>query len=229
MIYPDGGDVSHPQRHRSSNPGMARHDAVRTIDQNRIDKTKFLNAGSDLFDLPGCVRAGIFETGFELAWIFVFDGQRLHSAPHARLPGNGILRPETKVPKRPSTSKLQRLSAAHVTQRRLCLAESGSNVGLLGRKSEHLVLPGPFGRQVAEAHNSYPMWKPSLDGSLHEVGREEGERDRHVDLATLHCSRFAMLSAVAVASAMSSSSQRRPRAIDATRVARVSDRIGRAC
>jgi hypothetical protein len=63
---------------------MARHDAVRTIDQNRIDKTKFLNAGSDLFDLPGCVRAGIFETGFELAWIFVFDGQRLHSAPHAR-------------------------------------------------------------------------------------------------------------------------------------------------
>jgi hypothetical protein len=43
-----------------------------------------LDAGGDLFDLPGCVRAGIFETGFELSWVFVFDGQRLHSAPHAR-------------------------------------------------------------------------------------------------------------------------------------------------
>jgi hypothetical protein len=45
----------------------------------------------------------------------------------------------------------------------------------------------------------------------------------------LHLSRFAMLSAVVVASAISSLSQRRPRAIDATNVARVSDRIGRAC
>ena len=84
MVYPDGGDVSHPHGHRSNNPGMARHDAIRTIDQNGIYKTKFLDAGSDLFDLPGCVRAGIFETGFELSWVFVFDGQRLHSAPHAR-------------------------------------------------------------------------------------------------------------------------------------------------
>jgi hypothetical protein len=84
MVYPDGGDVSHPHGHRSNNPGMAGHDAVRTIDQNGVYKTKFLDAGGDLFDLPGCVRAGIFETGFELSWVFVFDGQRLHSAPHAR-------------------------------------------------------------------------------------------------------------------------------------------------
>jgi hypothetical protein len=38
-----------------------------------------------------------------------------------------------------------------------------------------------------------------------------------------------MLSVVAVFSAISSSSQRRPRAIDATKVARFSERIGRAC
>jgi hypothetical protein len=63
---------------------MARHDAVQTIDQNGIYETKLLDAGSDLFDLPGCVRAGIFETGFELSRVFVFDSQRLHSAPHAR-------------------------------------------------------------------------------------------------------------------------------------------------
>ena len=48
-------------------------------------------------------------------------------------------------------------------------------------------------------------------------------------LRTLHPSRLAMLSAFAFASARSSSSQRRPRAIDATSSARVSERIGRAC
>ena len=45
----------------------------------------------------------------------------------------------------------------------------------------------------------------------------------------LQFSRVAMLSALAVGSAMSSSSQRRPRAIDATNLARVSERIGRTC
>ena len=45
---------------------------------------------------------------------------------------------------------------------------------------------------------------------------------------TLHLSRLAMLSTFAFASATSSLSQRRPRAIDAIKVARVSDRIGRA-
>src|ERR1035437_5779871 len=43
-----------------------------------------------------------------------------------------------------------------------------------------------------------------------------------------HLSRFAMLTVVAERSVTSSSSQRRPRAIDATNVARVSDRIGQA-
>ena len=41
-------------------------------------------------------------------------------------------------------------------------------------------------------------------------------------------SRLAMLSVFAVGSAMSSSSQRRPRAIDATRSARFSERMGRS-
>ena len=48
-------------------------------------------------------------------------------------------------------------------------------------------------------------------------------------LRTLHRSRLAMLSVVAVCLAISSSSHRRPRAIDATKVARFSERIGRAC
>ena len=47
-------------------------------------------------------------------------------------------------------------------------------------------------------------------------------------LRALQFSRLAMLSALAVASAMSSPSQRRPRAMDATNLARVFGRIGRA-
>ena len=59
----------------------------------------------------------------------------------------------------------------------------GSNGQLLGRKPEHLVLAGPLGRQVGEADYSHAMRKPSFDRRLDEVGREEGKRDRHVDLA----------------------------------------------
>jgi hypothetical protein len=57
------------------------------------------------------------------------------------------------------------------------------------------------------------------------------EMHREIDdsLQTSRLTRSAMLSVVAVSSARSSSSQRRPRAIDATTVARFSERIGRAC
>jgi hypothetical protein len=59
----------------------------------------------------------------------------------------------------------------------------GSNAELPRRKSEHLVLPEPFGRHVAEAGYSHAMGEPALDGRFDEIGREECERDRHVDLA----------------------------------------------
>ena len=59
----------------------------------------------------------------------------------------------------------------------------GSNGQLLRRKLKHLVLAGPFGRQVGEAGNSHAMWEPSFDCSLDEVGREEGKRDCHIDFA----------------------------------------------
>ena len=59
----------------------------------------------------------------------------------------------------------------------------GSNGQLLGGKPEHLVLAGPFGRQVGEADHSHARGESSVDRGLDEVGREEGERDSHVDLA----------------------------------------------
>jgi hypothetical protein len=59
------------------------------------------------------------------------------------------------------------------------------------------VLPRPFGGQAGEARKPHAMGESALDGRLDEIRRE---------------ARFAMLSGVAVAPAISSSSQRRPRA-----------------
>src|SRR5260221_9526071 len=59
----------------------------------------------------------------------------------------------------------------------------GSNEELMRRKSEHLVLAGPFGRQVSEADDAHALREPSFDRSLDEVGREEGERDCHIYFA----------------------------------------------
>ena len=60
---------------------------------------------------------------------------------------------------------------------------STGRVRLQHREAKHLALAGPFGRQVGEPGNSHARRKPSIDGRFDEVGREEGERDCHVDLA----------------------------------------------
>jgi hypothetical protein len=49
-------------------------------------------------------------------------------------------------------------------------------------KSEHLVLARPVGGQVSESGHSHAMRQPPRDGRFHEIGRQEGKRDRHVDL-----------------------------------------------
>src|SRR5207249_12020479 len=41
----------------------------------------------------------------------------------------------------------------------------------------------PLGRSIAEASDADAARQSSFDGSLHEVGREERERDRHIDLS----------------------------------------------
>jgi hypothetical protein len=59
----------------------------------------------------------------------------------------------------------------------------GSNARLLGGKAKHLVLAGPFGRQVDEAGDAHAVGKPTLDGCLNKIRRQECQRDSHVDLA----------------------------------------------
>jgi hypothetical protein len=75
-------------------------------------------------------------------------------------------------------------------QQRPVPAETRFEWRAITRKSKHLTLAGPFGRQVGEAGNSHAVREASFDRSLDEVGREEGKRDSHVDLAdTLPASR----------------------------------------
>ena len=56
----------------------------------------------------------------------------------------------------------------------------GSNGELLRRKPEHLVLAGPFGRQVGEADYSHAMRKPRAGQAVDLVDHD------HVDLADAH-------------------------------------------
>jgi len=53
MVHTDSGDVGHPQGCCRRDPSMTRDNAVGGVDQDRIDKAKFRDAGGDLFDLPG--------------------------------------------------------------------------------------------------------------------------------------------------------------------------------
>ena len=50
------------------------------------------------------------------------------------------------------------------------------------RETEHLVLARPFSGQIGEARDANAVWQATVDRRLHEIGCEEGQRDRHVDL-----------------------------------------------
>ena len=74
--------------------------------------------------------------------------------------------------------------------------------------------------------NAHAAWKPTIDGGFDEIGCEESERDRHVDLPAT-TSLTLCDAVVSDASFVSSLSHRRPRAMAATSVARVWERIGK--
>ena len=54
---------------------------------------------------------------------------------------------------------------------------------LLPKKAEHLVPPGPFRRQVAEASDAHAVGDPAIDGRFDQIRRQESKRDCHVDLS----------------------------------------------
>src|SRR5437667_11318362 len=51
------------------------------------------------------------------------------------------------------------------------------------RQTEHRILAGPLRRSIADTHDANPPRQSSFDGGLHEIRREESERDRHIDLS----------------------------------------------
>lgn len=58
-----------------------------------------------------------------------------------------------------------------------------SNARLLRRKTQHLMLAGPFRRQVCEAGDAHAVRQPALDSCSDKIGRKKCQRDRHVNLA----------------------------------------------
>src|SRR6516164_4631858 len=50
-------------------------------------------------------------------------------------------------------------------------------------KAEYLVLTRPLGRVTAETGNSKSARQATFDGRFDQIGCEEGQRDRHIDLA----------------------------------------------
>ena len=90
------------------------------------------------------------------------------------------------------------------------------------------MLARPADRRVEQAGDADPVWQPTFDGGLDEARRQEGQRDRHMDVALLQASCAAMPSIVAVPALMSDS-HCRPRAMAVTSLTLVPERIGRTC
>ena len=53
---------------------------------------------------------------------------------------------------------------------------------LFGIESEHLKLPAPFSRRIAEPLDADAAGQAAFNCCLDEIRCEEGERDRHIDL-----------------------------------------------
>ena len=68
------------------------------------------------------------------------------------------------------------------------------------REPEHQVLARPRDRRVEQAGDADPVWQSTFDGGLDEARRQEGQRDRHVDVALaagLPCTRTKLVTAIA--------------------------------
>jgi hypothetical protein len=104
---------------------------------------------------------------------------------------------------------------------------AGERDRISGREPEHLVLARPVDRGIEQAGDADPVRQSTFDRSFDEGRREEGQRDRHIDVARAAGLRAAISSIVAVAASISDSHWR-SRAIAVTSLARVSERIGRA-
>src|SRR5436189_2532559 len=54
--------------------------------------------------------------------------------------------------------------------------------GPSGRQAEHGVLARPLGWRMAQSGDANTAWQSTCDSGPDQIGRQEGERDGHVDL-----------------------------------------------
>jgi hypothetical protein len=97
-------------------------------------------------------------------------------------------------------------------------------MSLLCNQTQHLTLAQPFDGEVAKSGHAHSVREPSIDCCLDEVGREEGERDCHVDLP--RSAALTLGDAFCIRSGIGDEFVEPAVAIDATRSARFSDRMG---
>jgi hypothetical protein len=65
----------------------------------------------------------------------------------------------------------------------LAIAPLGPALQLFRIESERIKLPAPFSRRVAESLDADAAGQATFYGCFHKIGREEGKRDGHIDLA----------------------------------------------
>ena len=58
----------------------------------------------------------------------------------------------------------------------------GPALQLFRIESERLELPAPFSRRIAQPLDANAAGQATFHGCFDKIGREEGERDRHIDL-----------------------------------------------
>src|SRR6202165_2686408 len=62
------------------------------------------------------------------------------------------------------------------------IRDPGSALQLFRIESERLKLPAPFSRRIAKPLDADAAGQATFHGCFDKVGREEGERDGHIDL-----------------------------------------------
>ena len=95
-------------------------------------------------------------------------------------------------------------------------------------ETEHRRLAGPLDGRIAQAGDADAVWQSTFDSSLHKIRCKKSERYGHVDLAYAALLALSDAFHVRVCIRHKLVEPTASRAIDAIKVARVSDRIGRA-
>lgn len=84
-------NVPHAEQLCSLDPAVASDDAVRAVDQDRINKAKFLDTGSNLLDLTRRVGAWIAVTAPKLGRILIGHFEGWHNPNLPGLPYHNLL------------------------------------------------------------------------------------------------------------------------------------------